>query len=209
MTRAAFDVPADMRISELAAEHLRKHGSRRLTIVALAEELGMSHANVYRYFPSKSALLEAVATQWLKPIETGLREVADGPDPAGDKLERLLGGLHRAYRDKLETDPHGFDVVAKSFRDRASLARKHRARVQTEVRRVLEEGAATGAFVLNDPGKALAFVLDAAHRFIHPLCVLEDRDLPRGQAAARLQRVVDAILLAFSRRAPPVKSRVT
>ena len=48
----------------------------------------MSHANIYRYFPSKSALVEGVTDYWLRPIEAGLRDIADGPDPAYDKLER-------------------------------------------------------------------------------------------------------------------------
>ncbi len=58
----------------------------------------MSHANVYRYFRSKTALLEAVTTAWLAPLEAGLRVIADAPDPVYDKLERLLFAIHRGYK---------------------------------------------------------------------------------------------------------------
>ena len=208
MTRPTADIPADMRILELTAEHLRKFGPSRLTVVAVAEELGMSHANIYRYFPAKSALLEAVTKQWLNPVETGLREVADGPDPARDKLERIVGGLHRAYREKLETDPNLFEVFAAFVRARGGLARKHRARVHTEVRRILEEGAGTGAFTGGDQGAALALVFDATHRFIHPLCVADDRDSPRAHLAARLQHVLDSLLAALSNRGTAAEGHV-
>ena len=60
---------ADQRILELACDHLRRFGPKRTTIVGIAEAAGMSHANVYRYFPSKQALFEAVTALWLKPLE--------------------------------------------------------------------------------------------------------------------------------------------
>ena len=44
-------------------------GSRAVTVVGIAEAAGMTHANVYRYFPSKAALIDAVAARWLKSLE--------------------------------------------------------------------------------------------------------------------------------------------
>jgi AcrR family transcriptional regulator len=197
-----------MRILETAGDHVRKFGPARLTVVAIAHELGMSHANVYRYFPSKIGLLEAVTAHWLKPVEAQLRAVADGPDPARDKLERILEGLHRAYRDKLESDPQLFDVFVSFFHQRAALARKHRGKVQAEARRVLDEGIAAGAFANADPGRALTLVFDAAHRFIHPPCVVEDRDLPGAQLASRLERVLDSTFAVLARGATPAQRHV-
>jgi AcrR family transcriptional regulator len=200
MARSPHQPSADVRILELASEHIRRYGASRLTVVSVAEELGMSHANVYRYFPSKAALLEAVTAHWLKPIETELRTVAEGPDPARDKLERALSGLHRAYRDKMEADSNRFDILLDFCRDRVGLARKHRARVLAETRRVLEDGVASGAFVADDLGRAVALVVDSTHRFINPPSVAEDRDVPRAQLSYRLDRVIDAALGALVRR---------
>ena len=53
----------------------------------------MTHANVYRYFPSRAALVDAVVDVWLKATERRLAEIADGPDPADDKLERADPGV--------------------------------------------------------------------------------------------------------------------
>lgn len=194
MSRAPQLAPADMRILDVSSEHLRRFGAAKLTVVAVAEELGMSHANVYRYFPSKAALLEAVTAHWLKPIETSIRAVAESPDPARDKMERVLTGLHRAYRDKMEADPQLFSVLLDFFRTSSALARKHRGRVQAEMRRVLEDGVASGAFVTDDLAKSASLVLDATHRFIHPLSVAQDMDVPRATINGRFERVLDAVM---------------
>ena len=68
MARAASSESTDVKLLDLAAEHIRQHGLARTTVVAIAREADMSHANVYRYFPSKQALLEAVVDAWLKRI---------------------------------------------------------------------------------------------------------------------------------------------
>ena len=100
----------DARILAIAAEHVRRHGIARTTVVSVAREAGMTHANVYRYFPSKAALADAVTADWLKPLEAELAQVADAPDPADDKLERMLMAIASTQRDKLETDPNLFDL---------------------------------------------------------------------------------------------------
>jgi AcrR family transcriptional regulator len=188
----------DARILDLAAEHIRRHGIERTTVVAIAREAGMSHANVYRYFPSKEALVDSVTAHWLRPVETGLHDIADAPDPADDKLERLLVAVHRAYRRKLETDPNLFRLFTAAIGENRGVARKHRNRLQTEIGRILEEGMAGGAFQPADARRSLALVFDGAHRFIHPVCVAMDAEVPRPQIENRFERVVRLILRALA-----------
>ena len=190
--------PTDVRLVELAAEHLRRFGPRRTTVVSIAEEAGMSHANVYRYFPSKSALLEAVVDAWLKPIEKGLRDIADGPDPAQDKLERLASALHRAYRRKLEEDPVIFEVFVAAVKARDAIARRHRARIVAEVQSVVEDGMGSGAFAVENHRDGVALYMDALARFLASELVLQDRDAPAGELEARLDRLVRLVIRALA-----------
>ena len=44
---------------------------------------------LYRYFPSKAELIDAVAGQWLRRSRASLSDIADSPEPADDKLEAL------------------------------------------------------------------------------------------------------------------------
>ena len=82
--------------------------------------------------------------QWLKPVEAACRTVADAPDPAFDKLERIIISVHRSYRDKLEGDPEIFDLFCKSFDKGRAIARKHRTKLQSEIQRVLDREPAAG-----------------------------------------------------------------
>jgi AcrR family transcriptional regulator len=184
----------DLRILDLAAEHVRRFGASRLTIVSVAKEAGMSHGNVYRYFPSKEALFDAVTEQWLKPVEAACRTVADAPDPAFDKLERIIVSVHRSYRDKLEGDPEIFDLFCKSFEEGRATVRRHRTRLQSEIQRVLEEGTSGGMFDVEDQRRALALVFDAVYRFMSPIAIRLDKDVPRARMDSRCDRCVRLIL---------------
>ena len=154
----------------------------------------MSHGNVYRYFPSKEALFDAVTEQWLKPVEAACRTIAEAPDPAFDKLERIIISVYRSYRDKLEGDPEIFDLFCRSVEEGRAIARKHRTRLQSEIQRVLDEGTSGGMFDLVDQRRALALVFDAVYRFMSPVAVRLDKDVPRGQMDGRCDRCVRLIL---------------
>lgn len=190
----ALTAPAtDERLLAIAADHLRRLGPRRVTVVAIADAAGMTHANVYRYFASKTALIEAVAAQWLRRLELGLAEIADAPDPADDKLERLLVALAQGNRGLLARDPHLFGVYADAATTSRGFVRKHRARARVLAERILDEGVATGTFEVQDRDRALAFVFDAAHRFINPVAVRVDADMPQEMFDARLGTMIRGI----------------
>ena len=54
-------------------------------MVDVARELGVSHGSVYRHFPSKAALRDAVAERWLAAAPP-----SPWPRPAAERLRRWL-----------------------------------------------------------------------------------------------------------------------
>ena len=48
------------RILEVAEQHYRRIGYHKTSVADIASELGMSPANVYRFFRSKSAINESI-----------------------------------------------------------------------------------------------------------------------------------------------------
>ncbi len=186
-------VSTDARLLAIATDHLARLGPKSVTVVAIAAEAGMTHANVYRYFPSRDALLDAVAARWLRSLEAELAAIADAPDPPDDKIERLLTALSLAQRETRSQEPNLFAVHLDATVASRPVARRHRVRLRMLVERVLEEGIGTGTFAVRDREPAIAFIFDASYRFTHPLAIQHDADLPHDLIESRFAVVIQAI----------------
>jgi AcrR family transcriptional regulator len=192
------ETPTDARILGLAADHIRRFGVERTSVTGIAEAAGMSHANVYRYYPSKTALFDEITVHWLKPLEAGLRIIADAQDPAFDKLERMVFAVHRTYRNKLESDPKIFRLFVDAADKAAPVARRHRGRIELELHRILDEGTGAGLIEIRDAKASLQLVLDALHRFLDPAAVARDIDRARQELEERATRALDLLRLGLS-----------
>ena len=62
-------------ILETATGLLRRYGPDKLTVVDIARELEMSHANVYRFYKTKSEILDAISDEWLTQLESFVEEI--------------------------------------------------------------------------------------------------------------------------------------
>jgi AcrR family transcriptional regulator len=191
---------SETRILDVAANQLRRDGYNRLRVVAVAAEAGMSHGNVYRYFPSKEVLADAVLARWLKDIERGTLEAAGAPDPADDKLERMLSLVAQGYRALLNQDAKLFAVFADAAAQDRVIARRHRTRIRELLERALDEGMSTGIFPPGSRNAITAFVFDVAYRFIHPVAVQLDVRAPETQLRDRRDRCIDALLKGLKRQ---------
>jgi AcrR family transcriptional regulator len=196
--KGAESAPADTRLLAIAADQLKEFGPRHVTVVGIADAAGMTHANVYRYFTNKAALIDAVAGQWLRGMEATIADIADSPDPADDKLERLIQAWARIHRDLLRQDRHLFDVYCTATETSRALIRKHRARMRQLIERVLDEGIVTGKFEPRDREKAHAFISDAVYRFINPLTVRLDAEVPQDILDQRLATMIRVVLRALA-----------
>lgn len=189
----------EARLIAIAAEHIRRFGPDKVTVVAVAREAGMSHANVYRFFPSKAGLVEAVVVAWARSVELALGDIANAPDPADDKLERFLTAWAKAQRDGLDRDAAIYGAYGSFWEGRRDSIMAHRARLRAFLAAIVDEGLEPGPFRIRDEERAVAFVADAMQRFVHPALVMETRDLTRAQVEARaalMARVVVRALVA-------------
>src|SRR5438094_8246426 len=78
------------KILEATEDVLRRFGLAKATVVDVARALDVSHGSVYRHFPSKASLREAVAKRWLDRIDAPLRQIAEEQGPAPVRLDRWL-----------------------------------------------------------------------------------------------------------------------
>lgn len=185
------------RLLAIAAEHLRRAGRNRVRLVAVAEDAGMTHANVYRYFASREELLDGVVAIALRPVERHIGDISGAPDPADDKLERMVYALARGYRDLLDRDPEVFHLFSDAVRLNRPLARRHLGRIRRAFVEAIDDGIIEELFTVTDRDAALAFLIDALHRFTHPVSVAADAQRLRSMIDHRLNVSVGVVMRAL------------
>ncbi len=191
-------VSVDGRLLGIAADHLTRFGLRRLTVVGIAEEAGMTHANVYRYFASKTALIDAVVGLWLSRLEASAHLIADAVDAPGDKLERIIRTVAQGHRDILMRDANLFTAYMQAVERSRPVVRRHRGRMHRLLERVIDEGMSAGVFRLRDRERATTYIGDASYRFNNPVPVHLDRHMPRDHFEARLAAAISGIRTALA-----------
>src|SRR5262249_7191685 len=96
------------RILEAAEDVLRRFGPAKATVVDVARALGVSHGSVYRHFPSKAALRDAVTERWLARMSELLTDVMAEDVTAPVRLRHWFDLLIASKRQKAFDDPELF-----------------------------------------------------------------------------------------------------
>ncbi|RWK44332.1 MAG: TetR family transcriptional regulator, partial [Mesorhizobium sp.] len=73
----------------------------KTSIADIASELGMSRANVYRFFSSREAINESICRLVVNEVADIAVAIARTNAPALEKLDRLLTAVHRHNKTKL------------------------------------------------------------------------------------------------------------
>ncbi|MFD3542513.1 TetR family transcriptional regulator [Streptomyces sp. NPDC058662] len=169
MPPAAAEPLNPERILETTEEVLRRFGPTKATVVDVARALGVSHGSVYRHFPSKAALREAVTDRWLAKSVVQLEEIA--ADPAGSapsKLEAWLEALFEAKRRKAGADPELFATYTVLLAESSGVVDAHLSQLISQLTRIIAEGVADGSLAAEDVPAAARAVFDATGRFHDP-----------------------------------------
>jgi AcrR family transcriptional regulator len=106
--RLARCCPDDRRdsIIAVAAEVFAQEGYGAASMATIAARLGGSKATLYKYFPSKELLFEAVMAERCERVLAPLRDLR-GSD--ADDLESLLTGFGARFLVKIY-EPHALDI---------------------------------------------------------------------------------------------------
>jgi len=182
-------------ILQSAEALLRRYGNDKLTVVDIARSLNMSHANVYRFFKTKSDILDAIIDEWLTKIEQFVEEIAERPNSAAARIEAIVLELHRKRKQKLRQDAEVFQTYRHIVEIRPDAAARRREKILRVFQRLIEEGIESGEFAGVDSLKAATVLKDATCLFLHPLLIPTTLN---EETDARAKDVVRFILAGFS-----------
>jgi AcrR family transcriptional regulator len=164
------------RILDAAEEVLRRFGPTKATVVDVARALGVSHGSVYRHFPSKAALRDAVAERWLTRISAPLAAVAAEDSPAPERLRRWFGVLMQSKRKMVRDDPELFATYHQLATEAREVVGAHVETLKAHLARIIADGVARGEFSVPDPVGAARAVFHATTRFHNPVHAAEWSD---------------------------------
>ena len=196
MNAQARTKPDDTRARIMAtAEALfRRLGFAKTAVADIAAELQMSPANIYRFFDSKNAIVEAICRRCLSEIEEKAWVVARSKADAAGRLERLILEILAYHKENLVTEHRVNEMVVAAIDQNWDTIRAHKDAVRNVVELILRDGIDTGEFEPVDPHETAELIMRSVVCFTHPLVVgqcLED-DL-EAQARASVRFLLRAI----------------
>jgi len=185
-----------MRIAETAEALFRRIGFAKTTVADIASELGMSPANIYRFFPSKNAIVEAICQRCLMEVENRAWAVARSSAPAAQRLEELVLAILAFHKENLIVEHRVHDMVLAALEHSWDSIRRHKEALCGLTELILREGIASGEFEPIDPRPTADLILRSLVVFTHPLMLAEcmdDGDDIEAEARASVRFLLRAI----------------
>lgn len=184
------------RIVETAEALFRRMGFAKTAVADIAAELGMSAANVYRFFPSKIAIVQAICQQCLSEVEEAAWSIARSKAPAAQRIERLILAILAYHKENLLTEQRVNDIVLVAIEHNWESIRAHKDALRNVLELILRDGVEAGAFEAVDPRATAELILRSVVVFTHPVLIgqcLQDGEDLESEARSSVQFLLQAI----------------
>jgi AcrR family transcriptional regulator len=184
------------RIMDTAEALFRRLGYAKTAVADIAGELKMSPANVYRFFPSKNAIIEAICQRCLGELEDRAWAVARSRGSAAERLERLVLEILAYHRENHLTDQRVNDMVLAAIELSWGAIRAHKEHMRMVVEAVVREGIERGEFERVEPRETSRLMMISLVNFCHPVLVaqyLQDEGDLEADARATIRFLLRAI----------------
>jgi AcrR family transcriptional regulator len=183
------------RIMTVAEELFRRVGYAKTAVADIAAELGMSPANIYRFFPSKGAINDAICQRLCGECESLVEKLLAAPLPASEKLRSAVLGIHEHNKSLLTSEKRIHEMVEVAMNESWESIEAHCNRFKSVFARIVAEGIASGEFdSALDPEMCGKAIFGACAGFFHPTLIAQcerKHDKPEPHA------MVDFILRAL------------
>lgn len=174
------------RIIETADALFRRLGFAKTAVADIAAELRMSPANVYRFFSSKNAIVEAICQRCLAEIEAAAWAVVHSKASAAARIERLFLEILAYHSKNFISERRVHDIVLVAIEHSWTAISAHKDVMAAIIERIVRDGVEAGEFEAVEPRDTADLILRSMVCFTHPVlvgqCMQEGEDL---EAAAR------------------------
>lgn len=170
------------RIMETAEALFRRMGFAKTAVADIAAELGMSPANIYRFFPSKNAIVDAICQKCLGELEEKGWAVARSRASASTRLERFVLEILAYHKENMITDQRVHDMVLVAIDQNWEAILAHKKSVHSVLEMIVRDGIESGEFDKVDPRATATALMHSLVRYCHPVLIadgLRDHDLEK------------------------------
>ena len=155
------------RILDAAEQRFRGYGYTKTTMAEIAEDVGMSAANLYRYFQNKQDMAAACAQRCMGKRIDMLRNIASQTNvSASAKLRRFVLETYRFTQNEAHDQPKIVELVSAVCHERTEFVHDRIAEQCAVLAGILAEGNAAGEFAIDN-------VTDMAHTVYSSLTLFE------------------------------------
>lgn len=182
------------RILDVAEEHFRRVGYAKTAVADIALVLGMSPANIYRFFSSKSAINDAICDRLMCGCRDMVRQIVEGEGTAAQRMETVILAVHRRNRALLTQEKRVHDMVQAAMDENWGAIKAHVETMESFLAELIAEGIAAGEFAPCEPRNTAETVFDCCIGIFHPTLIAQcaDQDLEHNA-----HRIIALILRAL------------
>lgn len=176
------------------AENLfRTRGYGSVAIADIATALGMSPANVFKHFHTKTSLVDAISSRHIEKMVVRLGSL-DTARAAPGRLLDFVKQLMESHLRDLEGNPHLFELVLLTAKDDLQCGHRYRDMLVAELSAIVEDGVAEGVYRVTDVRKAANSAFLALACVLHPVMIANEK---ADILATRCEDVVSLINAAL------------
>ncbi|MBD1548339.1 TetR family transcriptional regulator [Roseibium aggregatum] len=155
-TDTQVDTQADTakRILDAGEALFRHYGYSKTTVADIAKDLGMSTANIYRFFSSKIEIHQAICSRMLGATYQNALNIAALPLSAEERLRRYAHGNYQFTVDTMLDQEKVHEMVIVAIERDWHVIEKHIDRLNGIVEGIIIQGIEAGEFKPQDTASA-------------------------------------------------------
>jgi AcrR family transcriptional regulator len=182
------------RILNQAHALFRQFGYSKTTVADIARELAMSPANIYKFFPSKNALIQVAADHNLCLIKGELTQVVRTKKGAANRLLGVMLTIYRFHQDHFRNEHQMYKLVITATEENWSCVRIFKEFLTKTVSEIVEEGVKAREFRRMDAAATTEVLLDCFTWITNPILFKElNPDEVENRARAQMQLLKKAL----------------
>jgi AcrR family transcriptional regulator len=184
-------------ILDAAGQRFTQYGYNKTTMAEIAQDCGMSAANIYRYFDNKLDIGANLAGCCLSEKLGLVRSIVDDEQrPAAERLREVVFGILHYTHGMWSGNPRINELVNVICEERMDLVEAHKQTEQVLLARMLAQGVASGEFAVDDPDDTAVALMSAMTLFCMPLLMpLYPLEVFEQRADAVVRLILNGILI--------------